>query len=150
MRRSAGFTYLALLWWVAISSMMLAALAQQWGIESRRQREMELVFRGEQIKAALVSFQRNTPDGQIGLPARLDDLLEDRRGPVIKRHLRKLWKDPITGGPWGVISHAGFVVGVYSTSARAPLRAPADVKTYEDWRFEIAPPPPRASGALSG
>lgn len=59
--RFAGFTYLALLWWVAISSVMLAALAQQWGIESRLQREIELVFRGEQIKAALVSYQRNTP-----------------------------------------------------------------------------------------
>ena len=48
--------WLLLLWWVAISGVMLTALSHAWQIESRRQREMELVFRGEQIRLAIEAY----------------------------------------------------------------------------------------------
>ncbi|MDO9002203.1 MAG: type II secretion system protein [Aquabacterium sp.] len=136
-RRLGGFTYLMLLWWVAVSSVLLAALGQSWSIEARRQREMELVFRGEQIKAALLSYQESSPTLPKTLPTRLEDLIEDQRGPDIKRHLRKLWPDPITGSSqWGLVREGGVIRGVYSTSDRQPLRAPQGVSTYQEWRFE--------------
>ncbi len=51
--RQRGFTYLMLLFWVALSGVMLMALAQRWSTESQREREKELVFRGEQIRLAI-------------------------------------------------------------------------------------------------
>ena len=139
-RALAGFTYLMLLWWVAVSSVLLAALGQSWAIEARRQREMELVFRGEQIKAALAAYQEATPTLPKVLPTRLEDLLEDRRGPEVKRHLRKLWPDPITGShQWGLVREGGVITGVYSPSDQHPLRAPAGVTRYDEWRFEYSP-----------
>lgn len=129
-----------LLWWVAVSSVLLAALGQSWAIEARRQREMELVFRGEQIKAALTAYQEATPTLPKVLPTRLEDLLEDRRGPAIKRHLRKLWPDPITGSSqWGLVRDGDFIRGVYSLSDQRPLRAPININRYDEWRFEQGP-----------
>lgn len=137
-QRARGFTYLMLLWWVAVSSVMLAALGQGWALEARRQREMELVFRGEQIKAAIAAYQEATPTFPKTLPTRLEDLIEDQRGPVVKRHLRRWWPDPITGsGEWGLLREGPFIRGVHSTSKQRPLRAPEGISTYEEWRFEV-------------
>lgn len=136
----AGFTYLMLLWWVAVTSVLLAALGQSWAIEARRQREMELVFRGEQIKAAIQSYRDATPGAVKRLPTRLEDLLEDARGPTVQRHLRRLWPDPITGSKqWGEVRDGEFILGVYSLSQQQPLRAPADVNRYDEWRFMAGP-----------
>jgi len=136
-RRTKGFTYLMLLWWVAISSVMLAALGQSWSLEARRQREMELVFRGEQIKAAILSYQEATPTLPKTLPTRIEDLIEDQRGPSVKRHLRRWWPDPITGSDWGLLREGPFIRGVHSMSAQRPLRAPQGISSYEEWRFEV-------------
>lgn len=151
-RRPRGFTYLMLLWWVAISSVMLAALGQQWALESRRQKEIELVFRAEQIRDAIQAYYEATPIEPKLLPTRIDDLLEDRRGPVLKRHLRQHWTDPITGSPdWGLVMAGPFLRGVYSTSTQHPLRAPTSINRYDDWRFEAdaLPAGPAASSASS-
>ncbi len=138
--RGGGFTYLMLLWWVAVSSVLLAALGQSWAIEARRQREAELVFRGEQIKAAIQSYRDATPGPVKQLPKRLEDLLEDARGPAIRHHLRRLWPDPISGSKqWGLVREGDTILGVYSESEQPPLRAPAGVARYEDWRFELTP-----------
>lgn len=137
-----GFTYLVLLWWVAISALMLAALGQRWQLESRRQHELELVFRAGQIQAALASYRRNTPDGQPGLPARLDELLEDQRGPTLRRHLRQVMPDPMTGGAWGLLLDGERIRGVYSLAKGVPLRAPEGVMSYDEWRFDAVGAPP--------
>jgi type II secretory pathway pseudopilin PulG len=133
-----GWTYLMLLWWVAISSMMLMALARSWTLQSQRQKEAELVFRGEQFQAAVTSYLQSGNPPQA-YPPTLEALLEDRRGPVIKRHLRQLWTDPITGSPaWGLIKdEQDGIHGVYSLSLREPLGAPSGVDRYIDWRFEV-------------
>lgn len=136
--RSRGFTYLALLWWVAISGVMLAALGSQWRLDATREREAELVFRGEQIQAALAAYQANTPAGQPALPKELVQLLDDLRQVPAKRHLRRLWSDPITGKDWGLLrTESGGIRGVFSASGRKPLTAPEGVTTYREWLFEV-------------
>ncbi len=148
---SRGFTYLALLWWVAISGVMLAALGTQWKLEATRQREAELVFRGGQIQAALAAYQANTPAGQPNLPLTLTELLDDQRQGQARHHLRRAWADPVTSRPWGLLrTQDGRIRGVHSESRRPPLTAPEGVQTYREWLFdvaEIAPPP--AEGASS-
>lgn len=147
--RQEGFTYLLLLWWVAISGVMLAALGHSWSLDARRQREAELVFRGEQMVRALQSYGVATPAGQVGLPLRLDELVEDRRQEVVVHHLRRHWPDPITGQAWGLVLEGDRIKGVFSTSTSAPVSGPAHVHRYEDWRFEVSAIPPTASSQAS-
>lgn len=135
-----GFTYLMLLWWIAISGVMLAALGQSWAIEARRQREAELVFRGEQILRALTSYRLSTPEGQPSLPLRLEELLDDRRSGASKRHLRQLWPDPITGEAWAYLLEGERIRGVYSQGKGVPLSGPPGAQSYEEWRFELSSP----------
>lgn len=126
------------LWWVAISSVILVAISQQWAIESRRQREIELVFRGEQIRQALDAYYEQAPEGQVKvLPKRWEDLLEDTRRGHPVRHLRQVWSDPITGGSLGVIRAGPYIKGVFSTATGHPIRAPSGTDSYQNWRFEL-------------
>lgn len=135
--RQAGFTYLMILWWVAISSVMLAALGQQWATATRRDREIELVFRGDQIRQALDDYLSHAPDGQPKvLPTRWEDLLNDTRSGHTVRHLRQAWLDPMTGKPFAEIRDGLFLRGVYSTAKGRPLRGPTGVDSYQSWRFE--------------
>jgi type II secretory pathway pseudopilin PulG len=130
-----GFTYILLLWWVAISGVLLAALGQQWLMESRRQKEAEFVFRGTEIGTALGRYQDVTPIGQLPGPLSMADLLEDKRGPKTLRHLRQLWLDPITGKPWVFEREQGRIVAVHSASKAKPIRPPDGVDAYDQWRF---------------
>ncbi len=137
-QRSRGFTYLMVLLWVAISGVMLMALSRAWLLESRRERDTELIYRGEQIRAALNAYAAvPVSTGASRAPTRLEDLLEDRRSGQVVRHLRRVWRDPITNSPnWGLVKDAnGGIVGVYSVSKRLPLLAPQGVKRYDEWRF---------------
>lgn len=128
-------TYLVLLWWVAIGGVLLAALAQSWRMEARRQKDIELVFRAEQIAAAIQSYYDATPTGPKALPQTLDQLIEDRRGPALKRHLRQPWPDPVTGEQWGLIKSELGIKGVYSRSTLKPVRGDPSFRNYKDWRF---------------
>lgn len=136
--RHRGFTYLMVLLWVAISGVMLMALSRAWLLESRRERDTELIYRGEQIRDALSAYAAvPVSTGSSRAPARLEDLLEDRRSGQVVRHLRRVWRDPITNSPnWGLLKDAnGGIVGVYSLSKRLPLLAPEGVKRYDQWLF---------------
>lgn len=136
-RDQAGFTYLMLMWCVAIGGVMLAALGQQWLTESRRQKEMELVFRGEQIQVAIQSYYDATPNGPKTLPSQWRDLLEDRRGPTLKRHLRQVYAEPITRqGQWVVLRDGGLIKGVHSPSILPPLGGHGQYPRYDAWRFD--------------
>jgi type II secretory pathway pseudopilin PulG len=154
MRQTRGFTYLMLLWWVAIGSVMLAAMGQSWSIESRRIREQELVFRAGQIQSALQRYHDATEGPVKVYPAKLEDLLEDSRSGHVKRHLRRLWPDPITSSQdWGLVKEGVQILGVYSRSLKVPLSPPEGVKAYSDWAFMAqggAPPATAASGVPSG
>jgi type II secretory pathway pseudopilin PulG len=143
LRRDRGFTYVLLLWWVAIGGFMLAAAGRSWHMDARRQADTELQWRGEQIRAALTSYsQVPVADGVRRLPLRLEDLLEDQRTGQTVRHLRRVWPDPVTRGEWGLLRQPGdgAIVGVFSLSTQRPLLAPAGIETYAAWRFDISAP----------
>jgi type II secretory pathway pseudopilin PulG len=130
-----------LLWWVALSGVMLMALAERWSHTAQRQREAELAFRGDQIQRAIEAYaQVPVGEGSTRLPRRLEDLLEDRRSGQVERHLRRLWPDPITGQPWVLVRQGGSdtteggIAGVHSPSTRAPLRKDVG-DTYAEWQF---------------
>lgn len=136
-RSQTGFTYIMLLWWVALSGLMLAALSQSWVIDAHRAREAELIWRGEQFRLALEAYASvPVAEGASRLPTRLEDLLEDRRSGVLQRHLRRIWRDPLTGrAQWGLVREGDGIVGVHSLSAAAPLNPPDGITRYDQWRF---------------
>ncbi len=123
-RAERGFTYVLLLFSVALMGASLAALGSQWQVAGQREREAELLFRGLQIRDALQRFNALTPAGTRGLPLALDELLVDRRGLAPRHHLRRLYADPFSGqADWALLRDAaGGIVGVHSRSQRPALR----------------------------
>jgi type II secretory pathway pseudopilin PulG len=157
-----GFTYLGVLFLVALTSAGLATLGTAWSTGAQRERERELQFRGEAIATAIASYQRATPTPPAELPRSLDDLLEDRRGLLIRRHLRQRYVDPFTGeADWELVSQDADTArfgAVRSRSTQPLLREMAPdgtaLRTASDWLFAapvLASPPgvPPASAAAS-
>ena len=147
--RQCGFTYIGLLLFIAIASIALAAIGPVWHTEAQREREKELLFAGEQYAQAIGSYYESTPGGVKQYPASLQYLLHDHRFTGIKRHLRMLYRDPMTGGnEWGLIKEQGRITGVYSLSGQRPLKASgfpvawaafASAEKYAAWQFIYAP-----------
>lgn len=129
-----GFTYLLLLWWVAIGGVTLTALAASWRVAGQRERELEMVFRAEQIVQAIQSYQTQTGN----LPQQLQVLVDGDPQMNSGYRLRRLWNDPVTRGAWGLLKEGNGISGVYSTSTARPLSAPANVASYADWHFRIS------------
>lgn len=149
-----GFTYLWLLFLVAISAALLAVAGQRWSHTAARERERELLFRGGEIAAAIGAYRAA---GAGAGPRSLDDLIDDGRSPQLKRYLRRAYVDPFTGqADWEpVLADDGSWRGVRSRSQARALMLPPDVERREpgqgarisDHQFlePVAPLPP-ASG----
>ncbi len=84
--RTHGYAMAALLVALSVMAVMLSIAMPVWQTLVRREREAELVFRGEQYMLAIDLYSRRTG----GYPTSLDAL---RTG----RYIRQLYKDPITG-----------------------------------------------------
>ena len=149
-RANAGFTYVGVMIFLAILAMVSAAVLTAGAALQRRMNEEELLFIGAQFAEAFKSYFEATPAGQRNYPAKLEELLRDPRYPGVRRHLRKIYVDPMTGSAqWGLVAAPGGIVGVHSLSQRAPLKvaefepafAPLAGRTsYVDWKFGFAPP----------
>lgn len=144
-----GFTYISLLFVILVLGLAAGGAGRHWGMEAKREAEAELVFRGRQIAAGIKRYYEESP-GVLAYPRSLKDLIEDKRYPVAKKHLRKVYSDPMTGkSDWKTINAPdGGIMGVASSSEREPLKKkgfPTDLKGFEDrasygeWVFVFAP-----------
>jgi hypothetical protein len=97
-----------------------------------------------------MNYYAGTPAGKPRFPRALEDLVEDNRFPVPRRHLRRVYPDPLSGkADWALIdAPGGGIAGVHSRSEAKPLKignfAPPDVKfegaeRYSDWKFAFVP-----------
>ncbi|MFT7776390.1 type II secretion system protein [Roseateles sp.] len=108
MRREHGYSYLAVLFLVALTAAGLAALGQAWSTAAERERERELLFRGGEIARAIAAYAQATPNPPQQYPKSLDDLLSDPRGLRPRHHLRRAYADPFTGEPdWELVAEPG-------------------------------------------
>jgi type II secretory pathway pseudopilin PulG len=98
-RRHAGFTYLGVLFAVAVLGIGLVSASQVWVTTARRHRTEQLEWIGGQFTQAIGSYYHATPGPAKTYPPSLQDLLEDRRGAVLRRHLRRAYRNPFTGRP---------------------------------------------------
>lgn len=143
-QKQQGITFLVVLFAIAIGGIALAGTGALWQTESRREKEKELLFAGEEYRRAIASYYDKSP-GDQQYPAKLADLLQDPRFPMPVRHLRRLYPEPISpDGQWLLIRRQGRIIGVASPSAATPIRqagfppVQADFENatrYADWQF---------------
>jgi type II secretory pathway pseudopilin PulG len=159
-QRQQGYTYLMLLTAVALVGVALAKLGPMWADEAQREREQELLRVGGLYASAILSYHQASPGSLKRYPAELSDLLLDTRFVGTRRHLRKLYPDPLDPQrSWGLVrAPDGGVAGVYSLDTRQPWRRSALVTAvldlpaatrYADWKFiprvDNAPGPTRTA-----
>lgn len=144
-----GFSYLWVLMAVALMSVGMVVAAEVYMTSARRENEKELLFIGRQFREAIARYYESMPGGAKHYPQSLDSLLRDPRFPGMRRHLRRIYIDPMTGkAEWGVLRVGKRIVGVHSVSVAAPLKVgnfePADAgfagkKKYSEWVFTHPP-----------
>ena len=144
-RSQRGITYLIVLFLIALVGMGLAFLGTFWDTELKRGRERELLFIGEQFGVALKRYYDASP-GVKEYPRRLEDLLDDRRHQTVRRHLRQIFADPLTGKrDWVLVMNGEQITAIHSRSKGVPFvhtGFPPDwvdqfsgASTYADWLF---------------
>jgi type II secretory pathway pseudopilin PulG len=157
-----GFTYMGLLMVVAIAGIGLAGVGIVWHQDAQREREKELLFIGDAYRKAITSYYESG-FGSKQFPASLDDLILDKRSPTIKRHIRKLYADPMVfdstrDKPWGLVLQQGQIVGVHTLSEDKPVKKSgfsagdevfAEAEKYSDWKFIYAPSSSPANAATA-
>jgi type II secretory pathway pseudopilin PulG len=148
-RRQGGFTYLSLIILVAVIGLVAASTLKMGALLQRARAEQELLNIGAEFSDALQSYANATPAGQPPQPPSLKELLKDPRFPGVRRHLRKLFVDPMTGSAeWGVVYLADKVgvIAVYSLSDAKAIKLsnfPSRYQVFEgkslvsDWRFTM-------------
>ncbi len=147
--KQCGFTYIGLLMVIAIAGIGMAGVGIVWHQDAQREREKELLFIGDEYRDAIGSYYENSLGQTKQFPATLEDLIVDKRFPIIKRHLRKLYSDPMAfGKPWQLVLQQGQIIGVYSASKQTPIKkigfqAPyetfGEAAEYSDWKFIYTP-----------
>lgn len=166
-RRAAaqgGFTYLSVIVLVAIIGLVTATTLKMGSVLQRGRAERELLYIGAAFSDALQSYASATPTGQPSQPGSLKDLLKDPRFPGTRRHLRKIFVDPMTGkAEWGLVrlgdgdgkgDGKGGIVAVYSLSDASPVKVgnfPTRFQAFEgrahisDWKFTLTGKPATAA-----
>jgi len=151
-RGNGGFIYIGLLIGLTVIGIGLGAVSEVWTQSSQREKEVELLFIGDQFRFAIDSFYQSSPAAAKRFPLTVDELLEDNRKPdKPARHLRRLYVDPMTQSTqWGEIRlPGGQLVGVYSESDATPIKVVGfalrnkdfvDKQHYFEWTFRSALP----------
>lgn len=148
----SGFAYVLLLIIVATVGLLSASSLSIGSQVTRRDAERELLAIGAEFEQALKSYA--AASGSSGSPARgvgprsLQDLMKDPRFPGLKRHLRQLYTDPLTGrAQWGlVIEPGGSIIGIYSSARGIPIQRTGfesgkvsfeNAESYANWIFGL-------------
>jgi type II secretory pathway pseudopilin PulG len=155
---------------LAVMSVLMSAMLPAWRHQAQREKEAELVFRGEQYVRAIQLWERRMGPGSR--PPSVDMLVQ-------QRFLRKKYKDPMTEdgefqlifagvnptpagpgrrgqppqppqkpptSPAGGLIAGGGIHGVQSKSTDASIRVYKGGTRYSDWRFIHAGAAPTPGG----
>lgn len=116
-----GYAMAALLVSLAVMMVLMSVAMPVWKTQAQREKEAELIFRGEQIARGINLYMRKM--GGASYPPSLDVLVQGR-------FLRKKYKDPMTQndlslpmnqrGEWDIINAAGGVPGQGGASPQQP------------------------------
>jgi type II secretory pathway pseudopilin PulG len=138
-RQEQGYAMAALLVTLSVMAVMMTVLMPAWKHMAQREKEAELVFRGEQYGRALMLFTRKHGPGTT--PPTIDVL-------VLERELRKKYKDPITNDDFQVILMGQNTPGS-TQPGTTPGRGGASMPT-EGARTAVQRPGGPGTGSPSG
>jgi type II secretory pathway pseudopilin PulG len=149
-KNQRGFTYLWVLATMVLIGISAVVVAELQVTVSRRSDEEQLLFIGQEFRAAIASYHQATPSGITHeYPTSLEQLIKDQRFATPKRHLRRIYIDPMTRhAEWGLLKQAGRIVGVHSLSDVRPLKqrnfementAFENREKYSEWVFTFPP-----------
>jgi type II secretory pathway pseudopilin PulG len=144
--RQQGFSYLGLLFVIALMGATMALTGVVWHAAQKREKERQLLFVGNQYRQAIAAYYNRSPGSVKQYPNTLSDLLKDPRQLVPTRYLRRIYPDPVTGkAEWGLVkTRDNRIMGVFSLSEDEPVKrggfAGADKEfegkmRYAEWRF---------------
>lgn len=142
----AGFAYLLLMLALAVIGIAAAFAVSLGAASSRRDAELHLLAIGAEFERALAAYAATGGRAPGAGPRQLEDLLKDPRTAGLRRHLRQIYVDPLTGeSRWGVIRNAqGSIVGVYSLAPGVPIKRSGfregqesfvEADSYSQWTF---------------
>ncbi len=164
-RRPQGFAYILLLVAIAVIGVVAGSSLSLGALLSRRDAEQSLLAVGMEFEQALRSYAGVPPTAILAPNARgprtLEELLKDPRHPGVKRHLRQVYADPLTGqAEWGLVKDAaGLIVGVYSLAEGTPIKRSGfnaaqphfeDAQSYGEWVFGLPAAIGRVNGVTAG
>jgi type II secretory pathway pseudopilin PulG len=148
-RQAGGYTLLGVLVMLVVIGLVLGQAAELWSHARQRDKERELLRVGDAFRRAIMQYYNQSPGMVKQYPPTLEALLKDDRFPVTRRHLRRIYPDPITGSAnWGVVKSSGGISAVYSMSDDAPLKKKhfpvlyegfEDKNDYGEWKFGYEP-----------
>jgi type II secretory pathway pseudopilin PulG len=137
---------------IALIGLAASATISLGATFARRDAERQLLAVGMEFQLALRSYAGvpvnvAMPAAAQG-PRSLDDLLKDPRVPGLRRHLRQLYADPLTGKQeWGLVKdNQGLILGVHSLAEGQPIQRSGfepqlasfeDAESYRQWIFGL-------------
>ncbi|MDO3378910.1 hypothetical protein [Geoalkalibacter halelectricus] len=158
---------------VVVMGLGSAMAGMSWKAASQRAKEQDLLWVGRQYLQAIESYYHTDLGGRVRqpgtetgtqqrrtpglLPNTVEDLLRDPRAAQVVRHLRKPYKDPMTGEDFVLLRDTGGRIrGVRSSSTLVPFQTDnfppglerlAGAETYAQWEFAFDP---TAAGRAGG
>jgi len=144
-----GYIMVVLLVSMGVTAVWMAAALPSWRQQAQREKEAELVYRGEQYARAIALYMRKNNGS---LPPNIDLLIS-------QRYLRKKYKDPITDDDFQIVGglmpgqasaappQSGVpgapqnpgqsgISGVRSKSQASSIRTYFNQTTYAQWAFD--------------
>ena len=136
-RGQAGVTYIGLLLVIVLMGIATAALTPIWSTTVRREKEEELLFRLGEFRRAIAGYRQD--HGRY--PDKLKDLLEDKTQLQVRRYLRRIYPDPMTGkNDWRLEfleDKTGTIAGIQDLHSRSEAEGFRNIlgkgKRYSDW-----------------
>lgn len=137
LHRQQGAVLLIVLLFVLLTTLGASSMVQMHQTQTRREKEEQLLFVGDQYRRAIASYYGVTPPGGArSLPRSIDDLLNDQRFPTPMQHLRQAYPDPMTGKvDWVFVRSGSGISGLRSQSTLEPIKKNGFPDLYK--RFEV-------------
>jgi len=147
---SKGYILIGMLVLMLVASYALTEASAKWSDTVKREREQTLLKVGDTYRKAIGSYYNQTPGIVKEYPPNLEVLVLDNRFVTPRRHIRKLYLDPVTQqAGWGLLqAPSGGIIGVYSLSSEMPIKRKSfrpiyksfeNQPIYGNWYFAYVP-----------
>ena len=156
-RNQRGVTYIMVMFAIVLMGIAMTVVSKQWTVVMKRDKEAELLFRGNRIKTAIeayaAAYEVEKSKRANRYPLSLDQLTQKP-----KRYLPVVYKDPMTGQDFELIKVGAEIRGVKSRSKDKPFDQVhfKNVDAYDQIAFQVQaaatqPPtvPPKPPGVAA-